>query len=239
MRGSSALGLAVSSLLVIGCTGSAAPSGAGGVASGAVGVASDPPRAATVASGCSLPSLGFDLSVANDDAAKYAGRSVPVYPQILSTGVQISSADAAGLSVKPPRLPQHQPAGLPLQALTWQEGEAPGAASATPATLTAYYSAKPIGPQDTFLDVVAAPGVVLTMAEATGIDADRVLQTVGDRADIIDVGPYKAALTHSSTYANGVRTFNLYWSDGAVDYGLVVNSSAKEAIETAQSIYCP
>jgi Transposase, Mutator family len=78
----------------------------------------------------------------------------------------------------------------------------------------------------------------VAVSQTQGNDAQRVFDTIGEHATVIDIGPYKAAITHSSVYPNGMRIYLIYWSDGTLDFGVGVNGSAAEAIETAQSMYC-
>lgn len=193
--------------------------------------------AAATTPGCTLPNLSIDLTDAKDDGAPYAGRTVPRYPPILSTGRSVTSVAGSDLASADLKLPSHLPNGLPLVALVSHGGVVAGAES-DPASVGAYYSSAPIKQTDTFLDVIGHSGAIFIASSTTGTGAQRVVDTVGQRANVIQVGPYQAALTHSSTYPNGVRTYNLYWSDGTLDYSLIVNGSAAEAIQTAQSLYC-
>lgn len=48
-------------------------------------------------------------------------------------------------------------------------------------------------------------------------------QTLGDKAMLVPVGEFDAALTLASPRGSGYRTYNLDWSDGVRDWGLVGN----------------
>ena len=59
-----------------------------------------------------------------------------------------------------------------------------------------------------------------------------------DRAVAVEVGGFDGAITWADPEANGVRTHNVYWSDGKSNFALVANRSAEEAVTLARTIAC-
>lgn len=219
--------------------------GSGGAGSGAAPSSSPPPTAApaspkgsetaaALVPGCTLPALPFDVYDANDDGGKYGGTEIPINVPVTQGGRVVPSLSDSALGGYGLALPAHAPMGLPVAAILSRAGRTVGSES-DPASVSIYYTDGPVG---TWLDILGQPGAALTIGQTEGNDAQRVVDTIGKYATVIDVGPYKAAITHSSTYPNGMRIYALYWSDGTLDYALGVNASAAEAIQTAQSIYC-
>lgn len=238
------------SALVLACMGALVTASCTGVASGAspftgaalpsVEATTPAPAEATTstASGCTLPSLPFDVTDASDDGGTYQGATTPVDPPILSLGTQVASVSdsalgaSAGLS-----MPTYLPMGLPISGIVSHVGRTVGTES-DPSEVRVYYASGSIGAKDTFLSILGRPGAVLDVAQSRGNDAQRVVDAIGKYASVIDVGPYKAAVTHSSTFPNGMQIYGVYWSDGTLDFFVGVNGSAAETIRTAQSIYC-
>ncbi len=230
----------LATIVVASCTGVASSaSPVAGTAAPTLSAAS-PMTAApapSTASGCTLPSLPFDVNDANDDGGTYQGGTTPVDVPVLSLGTQVTSVSGSAFADAGLSLPASLPMGLPVAAITSRAGRTVGSES-DPSEMRVYYAKGSIGANDTFLSILGRPGADFTVSQTQGNDAQRVIDTIGSHATIIDVGPYKAAITHSSTYPNGMRIYLIYWSDGKLDFSLGVNGSAAEAIKTAQSVYC-
>ena len=147
----------------------------------------------------------------------------------LRTGWQaVASVSDSALAGSGLVLPAYAPMGLPVALVL-----------SRPGAVSVLYGSDALPADATVLDLLAQPGAQLTVTRGGGNDAQRVIDTVGSAASLIWVGPYRAAIVHSSTLPNGIRDFGSYWSDGTLDFALAVNASAAEAIRTAQSIYCP
>ena len=67
---------------------------------------------------------------------------------------------------------------------------------------------------------------------------DVLLADIPERASPVQVGPYTAVLTWADPLANGVRSHNLYWSDGAFNYGLIADRSALDLVDLGRSLVC-
>jgi len=219
--------------------------GGGGLGSGLLPSSSPPPMPATASPtgsasaaalppGCTLPTLPFDLYDANDDGGAYGGKDSPPSLPLTLGGTIVRSLSDSSLGGYGVALPAHAPMGLPVALILSRAGRTVGSES-DPASVSVYYTNGPFG---TLSDVLGGPGSALTIGQTEGNDAQRVVDAIGKYATVIDVGPYKAALTHSSTLPSGIRIYAVYWSDGTLDFSVAVNASAAEAIKTAQSIYC-
>lgn len=184
--------------------------------------------------GCSLPDLGVDLADEDDDGEPYGGYSTPIAWPILRTGRQVASIANADIDGLAPVVPKLAPRGLSAQAVVVHDGS-----EGAPSSIASYYSSKPITETTTSRDVFVSGGATFVQEESTGKDAALVVEAIGDRATVIRVGDYDAAITHGTTMpGTSIRTWAIYWSDGKSDFALIVNGSAKDAIEAAQSIYC-
>jgi hypothetical protein len=58
------------------------------------------------------------------------------------------------------------------------------------------------------------------------------------RTTPVKVGSFDGALTWADPDANGVRTHNLYWSDGKFNYSLIVNRSADATLALGRGLVC-
>lgn len=65
-----------------------------------------------------------------------------------------------------------------------------------------------------------------------------LLSVLGDRAVPVAIGSLAGAITWADPDANGVRTHNVYWSDGSHDFALIADESAAFAVSLARSIVC-
>ena len=100
---------------------------------------------------------------------------------------------------------------------------------------------------DRSLDVSMTPS---TFAQVGGVQFEReqrtdktdfatqVARESGDRAVPVDVGPYRGVITWADPASNGVRTHNLYWSDGTFEYALIADRSAEVLVTAARAFVC-
>ena len=232
------LGLLVAAVVLGGCT--AASSGGNPTVSQYPGAASSTDVGATLApkasSGCALPILPAEPSDSGDQVGSRGG---PVYPPILATGERldsVGSAESRGLEVIEPK---GLPAGLPLQAVLFDEATpADGDVAMGKQSVRLYYGNDSLEVGTTIVDLYRDGGIYLSESETSGQDANMVVETIGDAAQVIQVGPNEAALVHSSPFPGGFRTWNLYWSDGKLDYALSGDASPEDLITFAQAMFC-
>jgi hypothetical protein len=104
----------------------------------------------------------------------------------------------------------------------------------------AYFAPSPLNQDTTLNDLYNEGGVLATEEVAYGHDAQKVKSVLGDRAFIIDLGPYKAALSLGSSLADGGRRpYDIFWSDGTHDWFVAAGTAtAAEAVAVARSNYC-
>jgi hypothetical protein len=69
-------------------------------------------------------------------------------------------------------------------------------------------------------------------------ESQLVKETVGEHATIVRLGDIDAALVESSTWPGDFRSHSLYWSDGRLDFSLMIGGSSEEVVKAAQSLYC-
>jgi hypothetical protein len=189
--------------------------------------------ASSTAAGCTLPTLDFNIDDTNDDSVKYGGKTNPPELPIWTWGTKISSISDITLAGKTPPAPTHGPNNLPVRAVL--------ASSDSPGEITevrTYYVDGVIGPAESERSLLVRGGAVLTEQTTRGLDAARIQRDLGEDATPIKIGPYDAALVHSSPMPGDFRAFGVWWSDGQIDYHLLVNGSAREAIASAQSMFC-
>ena len=193
--------------------------------------------ASAPAPGCVLPDLPPETSPDPKGAPGFGG---PLkYPPLLSTGTQVPSVTDPSVARLAPMLPRRRPNGLPLQAVILNpDNDVDPADGETNPSVTILYAEGPVAQGDNFIDVVGSGGAMLIETATHGQDASAVKDVLGALATVIKVGSYDAAYVESSTFAGGFRTHSVYWSDGRLDYSLIVNGSGAEAVSSAQSIYC-
>lgn len=75
------------------------------------------------------------------------------------------------------------------------------------------------------------------MTEPTSF-ASFLIETLGDRATPVEVGPHQGALIWADPDVSGTRTHNLYWSDGKDNYALIVDLSANETLNLGRALVC-
>jgi hypothetical protein len=190
----------------------------------------------TTSPGCTPPNLKVAEVDLNEPITR---RGSPEFPPILAVGERLSSlADVVSKGL-PAITPKEAPADLPLQAILFDAATPTDAdVAAGHASSRFYYSREPIGSATTIVDLYRAGGVYLSASVTSGQDAKLVVETVGDAATVIKVGAYDAALVHSSPLEGGLRTWNLYWSDGKIDYAIIGNVSVQDLVGAAQSMFC-
>lgn len=207
-------------IIAAGCVAEARP-GVGGDA--AVPTTPSPPPAAV--SGCGEPII----PAVDDSYADPATRRGPmVYPPILGSGItRVPDLDALSGTAFVPLQPA-APADASLQLVLV---DADG-------VLRLYFGGPEITEGLTLPDFVAAAGIVVLEKPPAGQDAALVISTVGSRAGRIDVGPYPGALVHADPVGPGVRTWNLYWSDGQRDWSIIGGVDPETVVALGRSVYC-
>jgi hypothetical protein len=104
-----------------------------------------------------------------------------------------------------------------------------------------FYGRRPIG-QDTDLPTfLADEGILFTQVRReAGRESVSVLAVaeVGERAFIVRVGPFEAALVHGDPLYNGVRPHGLYWSDESWDYTILADLPAEALVNLARNSVC-
>lgn len=183
---------------------------------------------ATQAPGCAilaLPELGPEV-------AHGPGRGRPPLPPILESGSAVLTPEeirARGFDLVVPVAP------LPLQVVIAVES-APG----TIEEANMYFTSEAIDEATTLTDIVRVGGVLVEQRMSQGNDAALVRSELGDRAAIIQVGPYDAALVWADPFLEGhARSYNVYWSDLSYDWAVTAWVDTPEAsVAVARSVYC-
>jgi len=114
-------------------------------------------------------------------------------------------------------------------------------ASGSPDAAVQYYLDRPIGPLMTTDEFAAAGGIQserMVRDPNAGYFVDALLQAVGPRAVPVEVGPYEGAFTWADPLDNGVRTHNLYWSDGTYEYALIGDRAPEALINIGRGLVC-
>jgi hypothetical protein len=113
-------------------------------------------------------------------------------------------------------------------------------ADGRPNEVRLYYAPDPIPIDSTLDDVINSGGIMVTQRYADGFDARSVKAEAGDRATIVLVGPYEAALIWADPFfSSSRRAFNLYWSDGTFDFLIQAGVSTADAtVDAARTYYC-
>ena len=68
--------------------------------------------------------------------------------------------------------------------------------------------------------------------------ASYLLTTLGQRAVEVKVGDYQGALVWADPDSKGIRTHNLYWSDGEYNYALIADLSAQATLNMTRILVC-
>lgn len=187
--------------------------------------ADTPPTHDPMEEGCG-PSAP-DLGPRTGDPGNPFGASIP-HP-IRETGRAVSEDQAAQAFesfIEPKRLPD----GLALQAILLPEVESE--------VVRLYYAEKPLDEQVALEDWLASRVGVVEERAARGGTADVAMETMQGRGTLVRVGSYDAAIVLSTPISSGVKTTNLYWSDGTRDWTIIANLEPSETLDLARSIYC-
>jgi len=101
-----------------------------------------------------------------------------------------------------------------------------------------YFLDRPIPETMTPDEFWASGGVALEKDAAEGDFAALLLDELGDRAVPIEIGQYRAALTWADPTESGLRTHNLYWSDGENNYVLIAVRAPEAIVNLARQLVC-
>lgn len=119
--------------------------------------------------------------------------------------------------------------GLPLQwAMVGPNGE-----------IYQYFFDRPLAADITTWTFPAEGGVQFERDLARGHSfAAYLLTELGERAVEIGIGPFTATLTWADPLPNGIRTHNLYWSDGTYNYTLIADRPPATLVNIARRVVC-
>jgi hypothetical protein len=102
-----------------------------------------------------------------------------------------------------------------------------------------YYHSNSIPADMTLDEFMAAGGIQLHRDPAGGEDfAAFLLEQLGDRAVPIQVGESQGTLTWADPTPAGVRSHNLYWSDGRYAYPLIAVREPEHLASMARALAC-
>jgi hypothetical protein len=102
-----------------------------------------------------------------------------------------------------------------------------------------YFLGAPMTADMTTSMFLAAGGVQLEREPNDGEPfASVLLRELGTRAVKVDVGGHLGAVTWADPIVNGIRTHNVYWSDGGFNYTVTADRSAVAALNIARGVSC-
>ncbi|MEO8625701.1 MAG: hypothetical protein ABI452_03285 [Candidatus Limnocylindrales bacterium] len=103
-----------------------------------------------------------------------------------------------------------------------------------------YFAQKPLGGSTTLSGFLGSGGLLFTIepAQPNFSFSSYLKGELGDRATDVEVGPFDAALTWADPDESGVRSHNLYWSDGAEEYSLIGVRTAAAIVNLGRTIAC-
>jgi len=145
-------------------------------------------------------------------------------PAILTSGTVLDPDNLSADTSVPSELPAVKPLQLAIRFIDGSLGLLYGDAAVEPDVSLAGYR--------------LGGGVALIAEATTGRDAAFLFRDVGERAGLVKVGAYDAALLHGDEMATGRRAWGLYWSDGTTDYNATGEISPQALIRFVRSIYC-
>jgi hypothetical protein len=104
----------------------------------------------------------------------------------------------------------------------------------------AYYATDALGPEMTPSEFFRAGGVLFQSEAITdgGTFAEAVAAVAGDRAVRVDVGAFGGVMTWADPSRMGVRTHNLYWSDGKSNFALLAERTPEQLVNLARAYVC-
>lgn len=187
------------------------------------------PPLATAADGCG-PSVAPDWGPRFGEPGVVFGWHSPV----IADGGDSATAEEASEFFDPFLQPRWIPEGLELQsAVVRTDGRT--------RTVASYYGSKPIPTTHTLEDFLAQRAVMVLQRDAGGGTADTWMETFANSptSTIVRVASFDAALTLAMPLSTGVRTSDVYWSDGTRDWIVTGNIGLDEALDIAKSLYCP
>lgn len=120
------------------------------------------------------------------------------------------------------------------------DGRARQASLVTGGAVYAYFLDRPLD-NLTYSEFVRLGGIQLhqdPIPTGEGPFSAYLLSFLGERAVAERIGPYDGALTWADPDVNGVRTHNVYWSDGSYNFALITNQSAASVVNLARSLVC-
>lgn len=161
--------------------------------------------------------------------------SVDDYPPIISTGRAVRDVGEAKDAFPPLIVPPARIGEADVQ-LILVESTVVGRRSG----VRVYYASDPVGATEPLPLFVKRGGVLVGQRPTDGRDAERVKETLGERAAIIAIGPHQAALVHADpTEPSNSRAYHLYWSDGILDWTVIAGVEGPEGlIDFVRSMYC-
>lgn len=170
---------------------------------------------------------------ADDDFVPIENRlGAPVYPPIEAFGSRVDSFAEVGGEIRALE-PGFLPDDLRHRAIFSDTGGTGWAA-------VMYASPKAVA--GTYVDVMAAGGVMIAQQKTRGQDAAQVLATLdeaGQQSSLIDIGPHQAVIHHGDPVGtNDVRPWLIYWSDGMRDWEVAGAGDPATLIDIARSIHC-
>jgi len=109
-----------------------------------------------------------------------------------------------------------------------------------PGTFVEYFSDVSLDGSDTPSDFFKAGGIAVVQREPVQEDIVAVIRaTVGDRATVVSVGPFAAAMVHADPLPNGVRVYNIWWNDGQHEWRIQAGvADAVALLDIARSMVC-
>jgi len=142
--------------------------------------------------------------------------------------VRVAGADAL--------LPQDLPADVTLRVAL---GGDEGALGTGYEVVQLFYGDSAVDESTTFEDLIRGRAIRFVVHRAEGDDAATVKSTIKDRAALVRIGPHDGAVVHSDPIgALRVRTWDVYWSDGRLDYSVESTVEPDELARLTQSLYC-
>jgi hypothetical protein len=91
----------------------------------------------------------------------------------------------------------------------------------------------------TLSGLLGGGGIVLERNRANdSAFVDYLLDQLGDRATPINIGQHRGVLTWADPDANGIRTHNLYWFDGAYIQALIADRPAWKLVNIGRDLVC-
>ena len=153
------------------------------------------------------------------------------------TSLDLSGARSVRGAGADPLLPRNLPPDLTLRVALGSDEAALGMGYEV---VQLFYADSAVDGSTTFEDLIRSRAVRFIAHRAEGDDAATVRSTIKDRAALVRIGPFDGAVVHSDPIgAFRVRTWDVYWSDGRLDYSVESTVEPDELARLTQSLYCP